>query len=137
VASDVDASDDAIGLGGHFDIGATVKAGHDVSELKPLLQAEIDRIKKEGPSEAEVARAKRNFIASKVRQVERIAGRADILNKYETYLGDPGFLPRDIARYRAVTADSIKAFANKYLPDDKRLELTIVPAAKGPSASAK
>jgi len=140
VASEVDAGDEALGLGGYFEIDATVNSGHDISELKPLIQAEIERIKKDGPTAAEVARAQRKFIAQKVRAVELLGGfggKADILNMYETYLGDPGYLPRDLARYRAVTPDAVKAFANKYLLDDKRLELSIVPAAKKPQASAK
>ncbi len=133
VASDVNADNDSLGLGGHFDIGATVKAGHDVSELLPLVQAEIDRIKKEGPTAAELARAQRKFIAQRVRQVEILGGfggKADILNEYQTYTGDPGYLGKDLARYRAVTPEMVKAFANRYLPDDKRVELTIVPAKK-------
>jgi zinc protease len=133
----VESGNDALGLGGEFDIAATVKAGHDVSELQPLIQAEIDRIKKEGPTAAEVARAQRKFIAQKIRQVEALGGfggKADILNMYQTYLGDPGYLAKDLARYRAVTPDAVKAFANKYLTDDKRLELTILPAHKQASA---
>jgi zinc protease len=65
--------------------------------------------------------------------VERIGGfggKADLLNMYETYLGDPGYLPRDLARYRAVTPEAVKAFANKYLLDDKRIELDVVPMQK-------
>jgi zinc protease len=137
VASNVDAGNDALGLGGQFEVAAIVKSGHDVSELAPLIQAEIDRIKKDGPTAQEVARAQRKFIAQKVRQVEGLGGfggKADILNMYQTYLGDPGYLPRDLARYRAVTPDMVKAFANKYLPNDKRLELTVVPAKKQASA---
>lgn len=140
VASDIEASNDTLGLGGEFVAAATVKAGHDLSEIAPLLQAEITRIKQEGPTAAEVARAQRKIIAQKIRSVEGLGGfggKADILNNYQTYLGDPGYLPRDLARYRAVTADDVKAFANKYLPDDKRLELTIVPTAKKPQASAQ
>jgi zinc protease len=130
VASEVDAGDAALGLGGYFYVSATVKAGHAVAEIAPLLQAELARIKTSGPTAEEVARAQRGFIASKVRQVEGLAGRANLLNEYQTLLGDPGFLPRDLARYRAVTPEAIQAFANKYLLDDKRLELTIVPAVK-------
>jgi len=136
VASSVAADDETLGLGGYFEISANVKEGHTVAELKPLLQSELERIKKDGPSAEEVARAQRKIIASKVRAVESLGGKADILNMYETYLGDPGYLPRDLARYRAVTADSVKAFANQYLLDGKRLELTQLPAAKSP-ASAK
>ena len=78
-------------------------------------------------------------LAQFVRGVERIGGfggKADQLNAYETYLGNPGFLARDIARYRAVTPEAVKAFANKYLIADKRIEMDIEPAAK-PQASAQ
>ena len=136
VASEVDAGQNALSLGGYFEVDATVKAGHDVAELKPLVQAEIDRLKSEGPTAAEVARAQRNIIAGDVRRAESLNGRADVLNMYEIYLGDPGYLPRDIARFRAVTPEAVKAFANKYLLDGKRLEITTVPAAKKPQASA-
>ena len=53
-----------------------------------------------------------------------------MLNAYEMWLGDPGYLPRDLARYRAVTPQAVQAFARKYLPDDRRLELTTVPGGK-------
>ncbi len=135
VASDVDAANEAYGLGGDFIVAATVKAGHDVSELAPLLQAEIVRLKKDGPTLAEVTRAQRQIIAGKIRQVEGLGGKAEVLNGYQTYLGDPSYLARDLARFRAVTPDQVKAFANKYLVDDKRIELTIVPAPKKPQAS--
>jgi zinc protease len=137
VASEVDSGNEAFGLAGQFIVAATVKAGHELSELEPLLQAEIARIKKDGPTAAEVTRAQRKFIAQRVRAIEAVGGRADMLNQYQTFLGDPGYLPRDLARYRAVTAAEVKAFANKYLVDDKRLELTIIPTVKKPQASAK
>jgi (2Fe-2S) ferredoxin len=47
------------------------------------------------------------------------------------FLGNPGYLPRDIARYRAVTPEAVQAFAKKWLPDDRRIEMEIVPAGGG------
>jgi predicted Zn-dependent peptidase len=138
VASDVSAGNQTLGLGGFISIDATAKAGVDVASLKPLIDAEIERMKRDGPTDEEVDRAKRNIIARMLRAAERLGGfggRADILNMYETYLGDPGFLSKDIARYRAVTKDGVKAFAQKYLPSDKRLELTTVPVPKATAAN--
>jgi len=99
----------------------------------PLVQAEIDRLKKDGPTAAEVQRAQNNFIAQKIRAAETLGGfggKADMLNMYQTYLGDPGYLAKDLARYRAITPEAVKAAANKYLTDGKRLELTVVPATR-------
>ena len=133
VASAVAASDQTAGLGGWFQIDATAAHGHTVAELQPLVQQIVDDVRKAGVTDEEVARAKTNLVANVLRNSERIGGfggKADLLAAYQTYLGDPGWLPKDLARYRAVTAEQVKAFANKYLVDDRRIELDIEPAAK-------
>jgi len=133
LASGVNAGNAALQLGGYFQISATANAAHTVEEMQPSIQASIDDIKANGVKPEEVERAKRNILAGLLRTVERVGGfggKADLLNSYETFLGDPGYLPHDLARYRAVTPEAVKAFANKYLPNDKRLELDIEPAAK-------
>ncbi len=130
VASNVDANNPALGLGGWIQIGATARPGHTPEELRTLLQQAIDDVKRNGVSPEEVERAKHKIVAGEIRSVERGSARADLLNAYEMWLQDPGFLPRDLARYRAVTPQAVQAFARKYLPDDRRLELTTLPAGK-------
>ena len=133
LASSVSAGDETLGLGGWFQITVTAARGHEIPELTPVVQQIVDDVRKNGVTPEEVERAKRNLIANRLRTVERIGGfggKADLLNMYETFLGDPGYLPRDLARYRAVTPEASKAFANKYLIDDKRIELDVVPMAK-------
>jgi predicted Zn-dependent peptidase len=136
LASGVDVGNAALGLGGYFTVQVTAKAGHTLQEIKPRVDAILAEVKQNGVTEQEVERAKRKLIASMLRQVERIGGfggKADLLNAYEMWTGDPGFLGKDIARYRAVTPEAVKAFANKYLPADKRLVLDVVPAAAAAS----
>jgi zinc protease len=90
-------------------------------------------VEEKGVSKPEVERATRNIIANRLRTVERIGGfggKADLLNNYQVFLGDPGYLPRDIARYRAVTPEAVQAFARKYLASDQRIELDVIPAPR-------
>ncbi len=130
VASNVDASNFALGLGGWIQVVATARPGHTAEELRALLQQALDEVKQNGVGAEEVERAKRKIVAGQLRSLERGSARADLLNGYEMWLRDPGFLPRDLARYRAVTPQSVQAFARKYLPDDRRIEMTIQPTAK-------
>jgi len=130
VASSVDANNPSLGLRGWIQIGATARPGHTVEELRALIQRVIDDVKQNGVNREEVERAKLKIIAGQLRSLERGSARADLLNQYEMWLGDPGYLPRDLARYRAVTPQAVQAFARKYLPDDRRLEMTTIPAAK-------
>ena len=107
-------------------------------EIRPVVDQIVVDLQQQGPTLAEVERAKRNIIANQLRTVERIGGfggKADLLNHYETFLGDPGYLPRDLARYRAVTPRSAQDFAQKYLFPSEHVELDVIPAPKR-SASA-
>jgi zinc protease len=130
IAASVSAGSQAFGLGGWFQVTATANSNKQPGDLLAPVQAAIDELKRSGPTAEEVERAKRQFVASRVRGLERIGSRADLLNKYQTYLGDPGWLARDLARYRAVTPAAVQAFARRYLADERRLELTTLPKAK-------
>ena len=138
LASGVGVGDVSLGIAGWFQVTITAARGHQIAELSPLVRQILAAVKKDGVTPKEVERATRNILAGKLRTVERIGGfggKADLLNEYQTYLGDPGYLPRDLARYRAVTPQAVQAFANKYLTDDKYLELDIEPQKQGAAAA--
>jgi predicted Zn-dependent peptidase len=139
LASGVSASNAAYGLGGWFQITVTAARGHTIEEIRPVVDQIVLELQHEGPTKEEVERAKRNIIANQLRTVERIGGfggKADLLNHYQTYLGDPGYLARDLARYRAVTPQAAQAYARKFLVPTQHIELDVVPAAKA-TASAQ
>jgi predicted Zn-dependent peptidase len=54
-------------------------------------------------------------------------GRASHLNAYYWETGDPGHLGKDLERFRALTVDDVRAAAAKYLANDRRVALTVVP----------
>jgi zinc protease len=139
LASGVSASNVTVGFGGWFQITVTAARGHTLEEIRPVVSQIVADLQEQGPTAQEVERAKRNIIANQLRTVERIGGfggKADLLNNYQVFVGDPGYLPRDIARYRAVTPEAARDFAQKHLLSDQRIELDVVPAPKA-TASAE
>jgi predicted Zn-dependent peptidase len=133
LASGVSAANAAYGAGGWFQITVTAARGHGLEEIRPVVEQIVAELQEQGPKPEEVERAKRNIIANQLRTVERIGGfggKADLLNHYQTYLGDPGYLARDLARYRAVTPQAAQAYARKFLIPGEHIELDVVPAAK-------
>ena len=52
-------------------------------------------------------------------------GVADRLNAYNVYVGDPSRITSDLARYRDVTPEAIKAGAVRYLDGRPRVSLTV------------
>ena len=132
IASGVFATNASLGLGGYFQIVATARGAHTVAELRKEVEAVLDELRKEGPTPAEVERAKRIVVGGMVRSVERISGKADQLNAYTFWTGDPGYLPKDVRRYREVTAAQVHEAARTLLPADRMVVLDVEPGS--PSA---
>jgi zinc protease len=61
--------------------------------------------------------------------LQKVVGRADTLNMYNQYTGDPGYLPKDIARYAAVTPATVQRAVRTHLRKDARV---VVLAVRGP-----
>ncbi len=133
LAAGVSASNATLGLAGWFQVTVTAAQGHTLDEIRPVVEEILGEVQQKGATPEEVERATRNIIANRLRTVERIGGfggKADLLNNYEVFVGDPGYLPRDIARYRAVTPQAVQGFATRYLIPTERIELDVVPAPK-------
>jgi zinc protease len=134
IAADVSANNPSLRLGGYFAVGATAVMGHTWQELREECLRQVREVREHGITAQELARARRQLLAMKLKQMERIGGfggKADLLNELEMYVGDPGFLPQYLERVRKVTAEDVQKFAQKYLVEDHRVELSVVPAGGG------
>jgi zinc protease len=133
IAQDVTAFQYSLILGSVFQITATAKPNVKPEELERAIDEELDAIRKEGPRPEEVERA-RNLIQSQiVRGLEVLGGFggvADRLNQYNHYLGDPGFLTRDLARFDNATATGIQKIAQDRLTKNSRAIVYGVPGKK-------
>jgi zinc protease len=133
IAQDVSAYQSSKKLSSEFMIIATARTGHNLDEIKTVIQEEIDLIKNAPPDEREVQKAVNQFEAGFLRSMERIGGfggKADRLNSYFYYTGNPDYFNEDLARYKALDASDIQAVAQFYLPDNGRFILSIVPKGK-------
>jgi zinc protease len=138
VAQDVDMLVDRATYGSAAEIRVTVKPGHLPAEAEALLNAEIERIQQTPPTAVELQRAQRNVETRLYRALERLNGngsRADLLNAFQLWRGDPGFVNQVVGRWRAVTARAVQDSARKYLGGDQRVVLTVNPAPRTASAA--
>lgn len=133
IAQDVVAKQDPELLGSIFQISATAKPGHTAEELERAIDGEIERLATEGPTPAEVETAQRTLYSMTVSSLERVGffnGIADRLNRYDYYVHDPGYLDQDLARYAAVTPESVKRFVARYLAKESRVAVYALPGEK-------
>ena len=120
-------------LGSVFAIEVLGKPGQDLKALEAATWSVVDGLRTAGPTDAEVARALRGWQAETLRGLEALGGfggKADVLNYYNHHTGDPGYLPKDIARFEAVTAAGIKDVLSKTVRADNRVVVEVTPAPK-------
>ena len=133
IAQDVRAFQASQALSSSFQIVATPQPGHTVAELQKVIDEEIQKLQREPPTAHELQRSVNQVESSFYNRMERVGGfggKADQLNAYYTATGEPDSFEKDLARYRTVTAAEIQAAVVKYLPKDRRVELSVVPEEK-------
>ena len=85
--------------------------GHTIAVVAAAWPAEIDRLAADGPTDAELERISNSIEVSFLQELEDLHSRASALNQYRYLKGDPGWVRQDLERYRAVTAEDVKAAA--------------------------
>ncbi len=130
IATDVVAFQDGGRIDGKFELWATARPGHDLTELQRVIEEELKRLAGQGPTAREVARAQNTFEAQFLSRMERVGGKADQLNFYNYFVGTPDYFQSDLDRYRTVSAADVQAAARRYLVDAHRVVLSVVPQGK-------
>lgn len=105
-------------LGSNFMIMATVKQGVDPARVEAIIDEEVRRLVKDGPTADELSRGKTAFRAGFIRGIERIGGfggKADALAECTVFEGDPGCFRRSLATIDAATAADVRAVGAKWL----------------------
>jgi zinc protease len=131
IAQEVSAFQVSQPLSSYFQVEATPRPGHAVEELLKIIDEEIARLQREAPSEREVQRVINQTEASYFNRMERVGGfggKADLLNGYFSETGIPDWVNEDLGRYRVLSPVDVRAAAVAFLPADRRVELTVMPA---------
>jgi zinc protease len=132
IAQDVSAFQQSAALGGSFLIIATARPGKSIDEIQKVIDEELERLRREPPDSREVQRALNQVEASFYRQMERVgsySGKANQLNAYYTAGGGPDFFAEDLARYMSLSPADVQSAIARWLPADRRVELTVQPEA--------
>jgi len=132
IAQDVNASQNSNALTSIFIIDATARPGHSAKELEAAINEELNQLRSTPPSEVELERVMNSFETASFSQMEKIGGfgLANMLNEYNHYLGDPGYLEKDILRYRQVTAEDVQRVSAAQLQNNARVVVYGIPGTK-------
>jgi zinc protease len=133
VAQTVTCGLNALKLGSVANCDITAKPGVSLDTLEAALWKEVASLQTDGPTQAELDRARTVDVTAKITGLQRLGGFggvADTLDRYNQFLDDPGYLPKDIARYQAATIASVKQTAAQYFGKDQSVVVNCVPGKK-------
>lgn len=131
IAQEVTAYQSSANLASSFHIVLTPKPGHTVEELKKIVDEELALLRATPVSQRELDRARNGLEAAYLASMEQLSGfggKADMMNSYYTATGNPDYFQMDLNRYRAIRPVDLQATVARWLPSDRRVELTVVPS---------
>jgi predicted Zn-dependent peptidase len=122
----VGASNSAYHRIGILSVEATAKQGVDVATLEARMQAVLDRLIAEGPTEDEVRRAVTSNLARTIRGLEQVggfSGKAQTLARGDVLTDDPAYYAREFEALAKLTPADVKAAMSRWMT---RPALTVV-----------
>ena len=105
-------------LAGQFGIAAMVKQGVDPAKVEAIIDEELQKLLKEGPTAEELARAKTSYRSGFIRGIERIGGfggKADALAACAIYENNPGCFRDSLKAVAAATPEQVRAAGAAWL----------------------
>jgi zinc protease len=127
IADDVSASQSAGRLSSEFRISATARSGRSLDELEMIILEELEKVKNTAPEPRELQRIVNQYEVGFFERLERVSSKADQLNAYFYYTGDPDYFAEDLGRFRALTPADLSNAAKQWLDPNARVVLSIVP----------
>ena len=128
VAHDIRVFNHAQEISGEFHIIATAAPKGNLDTIENALFQELEAIKSTPPTVKEMDRAQNRIENYHIRQLEKLGGfggKSDQLNMYNVMAGDPNFINKDLARYKAITPQDISEAAQ--LLGHNRVNLKVIP----------
>jgi zinc protease len=118
VADRVSAGVQGFELASLFMITADVKPEADTAAVESMLHAARERLLRDGPTRAELERARTAIVSGFVRSVEKLggfSGKAAVLAACETYHDDPACWRRELEIVKSASARDVREAARRWL----------------------
>ena len=130
IAQDVSTSMEETKLGSLFELIVTAKPGVKPEDLEKAIDDVSSKLAADGPTAAEVERARNITETTLVRGLQRTNGVANRLNYYNQFLGTPDYFAKDIARYDAIKPADVQRIAQTVFKKDARAVVYAIPGKK-------
>lgn len=133
LAQSVSVTQQSQGAQSVFTLDVVARPGVSTDALLKEVDAVLKDIRRNGITPEEIQRARTRYDTRTLAGLQSIGGfggKADVLQNYNHFVGEPSYVAQDLARYETVTPESVKLFARDTLRPDARVILHAVPPAR-------
>ena len=138
LAQEVYASQMSQQISSVFLVDVTLRPEVEIAQVEKIVNEELAKFARSGPTKEELQRAKNDFEAGFVKSLQRIGswgGKNDLLNRYNHYAGTPGYFRTEYESYMSPSEGDVqKTFAEWIGPG--RMVVEIHPFADYAAATA-
>jgi zinc protease len=117
-----------------FVVDMAVVPGKDLKQVEKLVYDELDRVKTQPVTDAELQKVRMALKRGKVEQLEGTLGRAEDLGENAVFYNDPNVVNTANDKLMSVTKEQIQKAAQTYLIDTNRTVITTVPKPRAGGA---
>ncbi len=130
IAQDVQAFQNSGKLGSSFFVIVTARPGISLGELEREVRRTLESVASDGVETRELERARNQLETEFVDGLQEMIEKADRLNLYAYYTGDPGYVAEDLARYRRLEPADVMDAVRRYLVEAPAVVLSVVPRGR-------
>jgi zinc protease len=129
VAQAVSVFQRGMGFSGEFHVVVDVRPGHSDAEVEPLVQEILDEVTRAEITPAELRRVQTQMESGFVWGLEELLSRAERLQYFNHYTGEPGYAPQWLHTIRSRDTAGVLAMARRVLTGP-RVEIVTRPAGQ-------
>ncbi|KHK89260.1 MULTISPECIES: M16 family metallopeptidase [Ralstonia] len=138
IADDVNAGYDGLNRGPSiFLLDGSPADGHTTAEIEQALRAQIERIAKEGVTDAELKRVKAQVVAAQIYKRDSVFGQGMEIGMNEMSGLSWRSIDRQLEKIKAVTSAQIQHVAQTYFNEDNLVVATLLPQPIDPNKPAR
>jgi predicted Zn-dependent peptidase len=127
LAAECSAAQQSYPLASLFAIDVLARPDANLERIEQVIDEEIARFQKDGPTPAELTREVASIERSMLSSLQTIERKADALNEYQYYLGEPNSFKFDLDRFRNARAGAVQQWARQTLAANARAIIRVLP----------
>ncbi|MBC3787053.1 M16 family metallopeptidase [Spirosoma utsteinense] len=130
LAVQANASHPATELAGRFTLTVLPFPDKRLDSTEAIVRQTLAEFERRGVTDDDIAQFTATREAQLINDLASVSGKVSQLAAYQTYLGNPNYLPQEFKRYRSVTKADIMRVYNQYVKGKNAVVLTVYPKGK-------